>query len=395
MGWWDSIKDAVSDAADGVGDVVEDVAEVAGDAAASAGRGVADVISTTATAVDTATGGLAGRGLSFLDDTVFDSVDYVTGGAVNIDFDDGKFGVGLGIDDTFGLGVSVGEDGIGASLDTGLASSDVSFGRDGLTAGATAGIDFGPLPYLDGHVVVAPNGDISVNGEVQGTVPTPWGILSGEAQGGFVRTDQGWGTFLDADGTLRLPSGTSIGGLGTDATSDLLGKVAGSGGLDALLDGLDRDAAVGLVQKLVGGARPGVPATDPAAASGMDADAASGAGVDPTAGPNQGLPGGSTSGSAATAGASADLGFDDDVLGMTGGQGGGGTDVMTKAMPAAATSAMAVSDEAGASSATFDAGVSDTATNVDDGAAASAFTQQIDAADRFEASVDDMFEGLD
>ena len=207
MGLWDSITDA----ADAVGDAVSDAAESAYDTVTSSAIG--DTIAWAADSVDTATFGLAGRAMNVADDYVFDSVDYVTGGAVNIDFDDGQFSVGAGIDGIASMGASVGEAGITANGGVIAGTSfDIGMTDDGFTASGSAGINWGPLPYAGGHIDLDPDGGVSINGELQGTIPTPVGLLSGEVSGGFVNTDQGWGAFVDADGTLRLPSGTTIRG---------------------------------------------------------------------------------------------------------------------------------------------------------------------------------------
>jgi hypothetical protein len=216
MGWGflGDIADAVTDTAEGAWDAATNAAEgawdTATDTAGNAGGWLGSAIAAGAEVVDTATFGLAGEALETADDYVFDTVDYVTGGAVNLDFDDGKFTVGAGFDGLAGFGASIGEDGISADgsvpgFDLGLSLGDAGLGLSG-----SAGIDFGPLPYAEGHLEVAPNGDVLVDGELQGTIPTPLGLLSGEVSGGFVQTQEGWGAYVDADGTLTLPSGTSI-----------------------------------------------------------------------------------------------------------------------------------------------------------------------------------------
>ena len=205
MGLWD----VITDAADAVGGAVSDAAEAAYDTAA--GGAIGDVIASTAGAVDTATFGYAGRALGAVDDYVFDTVDYVTAGAVDVDFDAGRFTVGAGFDGLARVGASVGEDGIGANGEVLLgAELDVSMARDGFSASGSAGIDWGPLPYAEGHVEMLPNGDVKVNGQVQGTFPTPAGLLSGEVSGGFASTADGWGAYYDSEGTLRMPSGTTL-----------------------------------------------------------------------------------------------------------------------------------------------------------------------------------------
>jgi hypothetical protein len=213
MGWGflDDIVDTVSDGVDAVGDAVSDAAESAYDAVSQGAVG--DAIAWAGRGVDTATFGLASTTLEAADDYVFDTVDYVTAGAVNIDFDDGQFTVGAGIDGVAHVGASVGEAGIGASGEALIGGGfDVSMTHDGFSASGSAGIDWGPLPYAEGHVQLAANGDVLVNGRVQGTLPTPYGIFSGQAQGGFASTDAGWGGYLDSQGSWTLPSGVTLAG---------------------------------------------------------------------------------------------------------------------------------------------------------------------------------------
>ena len=215
MGWFDDFVDAASDVVSDIGssiaDAAEDVGSVAVDVAGSAGGYVGDAVGAVGSTVDTATGGLASDLFNAVDDTVFDSVDYITGGAINIDFDDGRFSASAGIPGIATAGASIGEDGVTASSDTLIGSTDVGLTDQGFEFASSGGIDFGPLPYYDSHIEVGANGDVSINGHVQGTVPTPYGILSGQATAGFESTDQGWGASLDANGTLTTETGVTIG----------------------------------------------------------------------------------------------------------------------------------------------------------------------------------------
>ncbi len=206
----DAATDVVSDVGSGIADAAESIGEAAVDVAGNAGGYLGDGLGFAGGLVDTATFGGASGILNAVDDTVFDGVDYVTGGVVDIDFDDGRFSASVGIDGVASAGASIGEDGVTASADSFLASTDVGLTDQGFSYDSSGGIDFGPLPYYDGHVDVSPTGDVSVNGHIQGTVPTPYGLLSGDASGGFVKTDQGWGAYVDADGSLLLPSGTTV-----------------------------------------------------------------------------------------------------------------------------------------------------------------------------------------
>jgi hypothetical protein len=208
MGVFGSIGRAIGGAIDSVSDAVVDVAGSIGSAAESVASTVADAA--------VSVGGYAGDAgsaiLNVLDDTVFDTVDFVTGGLVDFDFDDGNFSVNLGLSGLGAVGVSIGEDGLNAAFDVGLTNVELGISGEGFSVSGSAGIDFGPLPYAEGHVSVSADGDVLVNGRVQGTVPTPLGLLSGQANGGFVRTDEGWGAFIDADGRLLTPEGTTITG---------------------------------------------------------------------------------------------------------------------------------------------------------------------------------------
>jgi hypothetical protein len=207
MGLWD----AITDAADAVGDAVSDAAESAYDTVASSSLG--DAIARAGETVDTATFGMASRAMNAADDYVFDTVDYVTRGGINVDFDDGQFSVGAGFDGLARVGASVGEAGITTSGEALIGGSyELGMTDAGFTAAGSAGIDWGPLPYAAGHVKLGANGDVSVNGELQGTVPTPYGVFSGDLAGGFTSTDQGWGTYIDTEGSWQTPTGITFGG---------------------------------------------------------------------------------------------------------------------------------------------------------------------------------------
>jgi hypothetical protein len=205
MGLWDSITDA----ADAIGDAASDVAESAYNSVTTSAIG--DTIAWAAETVDTATFGLAGQAMNAADDYVFDTVDYVTGGGVNIDFDDGQFSVGTGFDGLAKVSASVGEAGITTGGEVPFGAYDFGMTDDGFLASGSAGINWGPLPYASGHVQLDEDGNVSVNGEVQGTFPTYYGIVTGEVKGGFETTEEGWGTYIDAEGKLYTPTGMTIG----------------------------------------------------------------------------------------------------------------------------------------------------------------------------------------
>jgi hypothetical protein len=209
----DAVGDAVGDVVDAAGSAIGEGVEALAEGAGDAGGFLGDAISWTANAVDTATFGFAGRTLNILDDTVFDTVDYVTRGVVDVDFDGGKFSAAAGIDGVMSASASIGEHGV--TYESSVVGGSTAFGLtdEGLEVSGSAGVNFGPLPYVNGHVDLDENGTVNIGGEVQGTIPTPAGLLSGEVAGGFSRTPDGaWAGSVSADGTLTLPSGTYVGG---------------------------------------------------------------------------------------------------------------------------------------------------------------------------------------
>src|SRR4051794_14030204 len=129
MGLFDDIVDAASDAVSDVGSSIEDAAEDVGsaavDVAGNAGSYVGAAVGGLGAAVDAATGGAASSILDSVDNTVFDGVNYITDGAVDINFDDGRFSASVGIPGVADVGASIGENGITASSDTLLGSTDV------------------------------------------------------------------------------------------------------------------------------------------------------------------------------------------------------------------------------------------------------------------------------
>ena len=140
MGLWDSITDA----ADAVGDAVSDAAESAYDTVPPARRRHDRVGRRFRRHRDVRVGR---RTMNVADDYVFDSVDYVTGGAVNIDFDDGQFSVGAGIDGIASMGASVGEAGITANGGVIAGTSfDIGMTDDGFAAKRVGRYRLGSAP---------------------------------------------------------------------------------------------------------------------------------------------------------------------------------------------------------------------------------------------------------
>lgn len=311
MGWFDDVcdtvggaveavggfvEDTVSGAADAVGvvtgfvaDVVADAAAAAADAAAAAADAAAAAAAEVAGAVSDAGDWLgnaidevatavadvtidAGEWLAnTTDDYIFDTVDFVTGGIVDFDYDDGDFSANLGIDGIASVGISFGESGFdfGTEANFGIASGGFDVSDDeGFATSASAGVDWGPLPYAEGHVDVSEDGDVSVGGRAQGTLPTPYGVVNGSAEGDFYRNEDGsWGAHAAGEGTLYTPTGVVIGAnanIGYDESADgdsvftagaggSLGTIGGpsvSAGVDyahSEIDGVTTDSVSGEV----------------------------------------------------------------------------------------------------------------------------------------------------
>ena len=98
-------------------------------------------------------------------------------------------------------------DGVSASYSTPVASFDASINSDGFGISGSEGIDWGPLPYVEGHVIIDEDGTIDVGGRAQATIPTPLGIVNGNVEGGYHQQPDGsWGVYGGAEGTLYTPA---------------------------------------------------------------------------------------------------------------------------------------------------------------------------------------------
>ncbi len=242
MGWFDDVCDTVGGGLEAVGGFVEDTVSGAADAVGGAAGAVAGAVveagdwlgAAVDDAVDSATDAvveavvIASEWLAnTTDDYIFDTVDFVTGGIVDFDYDGGDFSANLGIDGVATVGISFGESGFdfGTEANVGIASGGFGVSDDeGFATSASAGVDWGPLPYAEGHVDISEDGDVSVGGRAQGTLPTPYGIVSGSAEGDFYRNEDGsWGAHAAGEGTLYTPAGAVIGAnanIGYDESAD-------------------------------------------------------------------------------------------------------------------------------------------------------------------------------
>ncbi len=214
----EAVVDVVEDVVEVVVDVVEDVVEVVVDV-------VEDVVDWTLTVADT---------------VIFDPVDFITGGVIDIDYEDGQLtgALNLGI---ASVGISVGEQGFAAhaGFDLGIASGEISYDSDdGLAMSGSIGIDWGPLPYAEGHMDIGLDGEISIGGQIQGTLPLPFGSIGGEIAGELYRDADGtWGATSTVDVLLDGPGDTGA-SFHNDASIELGPEgFAASTTTDILLDG--------------------------------------------------------------------------------------------------------------------------------------------------------------
>ena len=173
------VVDFVEDVVDTVEDVVQDVGEVLEDVAEDVGQVVEDVVDWTLTVADT---------------VIFDPVDFITGGAVDVDYENGQFTGELDLG--FGsAGISMGQQGFDAhaGFDIGIASGNMSYDDGtGFAMGGSVGFDGGPLPYAEGHLDIGHDGTISIGGEVQATLPLPFGTsIGGDMSGEMHRNADG------------------------------------------------------------------------------------------------------------------------------------------------------------------------------------------------------------
>ena len=234
--FWNGVEDAVEQVVDFVEDAVEDVVEVVEDVV----EGVENVAEAIVDIVEDAAETVADWSLTVADAVIFDPVDFITGGAVDVDYENGQFtaDLNLGIGS---VGISVGEQGFDAhaGFDIGIASGEMSYDSDtGFATSGSIGVDWGPLPYAAGHLTIGNDGAISIGGEVQATLPLPFGSsIGGEASGEMHLNRDGFGAtslvdvFADGPGDtgarFHNDSSVQFGADGFDASTNT----------DVLIDG--------------------------------------------------------------------------------------------------------------------------------------------------------------
>ena len=261
--FWNDVGNAAEDAVDWVGQAAEDVAaavvDVVEDVAAVVSevvQDVAEVVADVAEVIVDVAEDVVDWTLTVADTVIFDPVDFITGGVIDVDYEDGQLTgeLNLGI---ASVGVSVGEQGFDAhaGFDIGIASGEIAYDSDdGLAMSGSLGVDWGPLPYAEGHLNIGTDGTVSIGGEVQATLPLPFGSVGGEVSGELYRNADGtWGATSVVDVVVDGPLDTGA-SFHNDASVELGPEGFGaSTNTDVLIDGplgtgasLHNDASVKL-----------------------------------------------------------------------------------------------------------------------------------------------------
>jgi hypothetical protein len=249
MAFWDDAVDFVEDVGDAVSDGVdwvvdaagnvvdavvqtaEDIAQAAAEAAAAAAEAAADAAQATWTAaqdayeaVGTATSAVINPVLDEVvspvgdallggleDSGFFDVVDYASLGIVDMSYGDSGFTLDFGIDDIYGYTFNAGNGGFALSGELGGQHLGASLNDDGIGASAAVGIDWGPLPYTEGHASIEADGDVGAGGEWQGYFPLPGGMVGGHTAAEYQETDDGFRTSWDVTPGIYEPTGEYVG----------------------------------------------------------------------------------------------------------------------------------------------------------------------------------------
>lgn len=149
-------------------------------------------------------------GLDTGDTFIFDPVSFLSGGLIDVDYDDGNLSAKLGVPDVLYTGGSIGDKGVSYETTSIAGGLGGHIDGGGFGVNASLGSDFGPLPYLEGHVAISPTGAVTVGAEGEVTLPTPFGLVEGSADGEASVDSDGFDADLTADGTLITPVGVTI-----------------------------------------------------------------------------------------------------------------------------------------------------------------------------------------
>jgi hypothetical protein len=252
--FWNDVGNAVEDAVEWVGQAAEDVVEAVVEAVVDVVEDVVEVVEDVAEAVVEVVEDVVDWTLTVADTVIFDPVDFITGGVIDVDYEDGQLTGELNLGFA-SVGVSVGEQGFDAhaGFDVGIASGEISYDSDeGLAMSGSLGVDWGPLPYAEGHLNIGTDGTISIGGEIQATLPLPFGSIGGEASGELYRSADGtWGATsvvdvlvdgpLDTGASFHNDASVELGPEGFSASTSTDVLVDGPRGTGA---GLHTDASV-------------------------------------------------------------------------------------------------------------------------------------------------------
>lgn len=233
------VVDGVTWVVDAAGNLIEKVVETAEDIAAAAAKAAEDAAeaaqaAATATwntaqdAFATATSAASAVLDPVLDDVVspvgdvllggledsgfFDVVDYASVGLIDMSYQHGAgFTLDFGIDDLVGYNLNLGNGGASLSGELGGQHLGASLNDDGFGAEAAVGIDWGPLPYTEGHASIQADGDVGAGGEWQGYFPLPGGMVGGHTAADYQETDDGFQSSWDVTPGVYEPTGEYVG----------------------------------------------------------------------------------------------------------------------------------------------------------------------------------------
>jgi hypothetical protein len=231
----DVVKDAVEDATEAAADVGAEVWEAAEDASGDLGGWFDDwgpsVLESTGWFEDIGStiediGSAIDDGLPTMKDVfteaggdvlgtldrggVFDTIKTATGGTIDVSYDPEEgLGVNVGIDG-MEAGMRVGAGGVSGEIDTTVFSAEGSYSDEGVELGGSAGIDYGPLPNVEGGVSIDEEGRVGVEGRVEAYIPTGGGMAGGEAGGKFQQTPEGVEVAGEVAGRYYSATGGSV-----------------------------------------------------------------------------------------------------------------------------------------------------------------------------------------
>jgi hypothetical protein len=215
------VVDTAEDIAEAAAEAAEAAAEAAAAAAQATWSAAQDTYSAATTAaaavmdpvLDNVVSPVGDALLGGLEDSgFFDVVDYASVGLIDMSYEHGAgFTLDFGIDDLVGYNLNLGNGGVALSGEVAGQHLGGSLNDDGFGASAAVGIDWGPLPYTEGHASLQSDGDLGAGGEWQGYFPLPGGMVGGHTAADYQETDDGFQTSWDVTPGVYEPTGEYVG----------------------------------------------------------------------------------------------------------------------------------------------------------------------------------------